>query len=61
MGILNLGKFAEFSGFSLNWIVLFYIIRLMAEAEVSIEEIEKARNLLKSSQHMREIYVPGGL
>jgi len=61
MGILNLGKFAEFSGFSLNWIVLFYIIRLMAEAEVSIEEIEKVRNLLKSSQHMREIYVPGGL
>jgi len=33
--------------------------QIIAEAEVSREEIEKVKQLLERSQHMREIYVPG--
>lgn len=35
--------------------------QIITEAQVSMEEIEKVKELLKRSQHMREIYVPGGL
>jgi NAD+ synthase len=35
--------------------------QIINEAQVSIEEIEKVKEFLNRSQHMREIYVPGGL
>ena len=39
----------------------YALSQIMTEAQVSMEEIEKVMELLKRSQHMREIYVPGGL
>jgi len=35
--------------------------QIITEAQVGIEEIEKVKELLERSKHMREIYMPGGL